>query len=87
MNKLVSAAQMRTLENDAFDRGVSGEILMEEAAYAAASEINRDFPKTKTITAVCGKGHGFQSEDMPCCGYGKNGFRTDESRACKKLRN
>lgn len=57
MNKLVSAAQMRTLENDAFDRGISGEILMEEAAYAAAAEINRDFPKTKTITAVCGKGN------------------------------
>lgn len=57
MNKLVSAAQMRALESAAFRRGISGDILMEEAAYAAAGEINRDFPKSQTVTVVCGKGN------------------------------
>lgn len=48
---------MRELENKAFALGISGEILMEEAAYAAAREITKDIPLTKTITVVCGKGN------------------------------
>ncbi len=57
MNNLVSAAQMRKLEQRAFEKGISGEVLMEEAAYAAACEIKKDFNSTKTVTAVCGKGN------------------------------
>lgn len=57
MNNLVSVARMRELECSAFEKGISGEVLMEEAAYAAAYEIKKDFPDTKTVTAVCGKGN------------------------------
>lgn len=57
MINLVTARQMRELESLSFDTGISGELLMENAAYAAAVEILRKFPVTKTVTVVCGKGN------------------------------
>lgn len=57
MINLVSECQMRELEQKSFGKGISGEILMEEAAYAAAAEIKKDFPVTTSITVVCGKGN------------------------------
>lgn len=54
---LVTAAQMKAVEEAAFARGVSAEDLMERAGLAIAREIVRFFPEPAQVLAVCGKGN------------------------------
>ncbi len=56
MNKLVTSEQMRTLEKNTFDFGLSSIAVMETAAAAVSGFILKKFGIC-SVTAVCGKGN------------------------------
>src|SRR3954466_7315202 len=54
---IVSAEEMRALEDAAFARGITAEALMEQAGERCADAIHDFFPIPGTVVAVFGKGH------------------------------
>ncbi len=54
---LVSPAEMKTIENAAFARGVLAEDLMDRAGRAMADVVSQFFPLAGHVILFCGKGH------------------------------
>ncbi len=54
---LLTCAQMKTVEEAAFARGISAETLMESAGAAIARQILSFFPEPGRAIVFCGKGH------------------------------
>lgn len=55
--RIVTAAQMKQIEKNAYDRGMSYTQMMENAGSAAYMEIKKAAPDMKKMTVIAGKGN------------------------------
>jgi len=79
---LVTAEEVRSIEEAAFAAGVTAETLMEEAGCGIADTVEMFFPNTGTFEAHFGKGHNGGDILVAACYLAERGWRIVERPAC-----